>query len=786
MSQNMKLEVILSAINKATAPLKAITKGSSETAKALKAARDNLKALNAQQNDINGFRKLDKDIAISNNALKGATEHIKRLKLEMSATEKPTAAMTRAFNKAVTEAGKLKQQHGDLLVKQQQLRTSLQTAGMDTKKLAEHQRTLKTNLASATDQVNRQTEALKKQNDIANRMQAAKQARDQALQRRNAIAGAGASTMAAGVAMGAPVLKTVKDYAEFETAMLGVAKQVNGARDANGAYTQTYYEMSAAIKDMSERLPLTAIEIAQLVEGAARMGIQGKENLLTFTEQAAIMAAAFDLPTDQIAEDMGMISGLFKIPIKDISEFGDSINYIDDNAQSKVGDIINVLKRIAGTTQMVGMSYKDAAALGSTFLSLGSGEEVAATATNAMIGQLANAPILSSSARYADGLKMLGLEAVKLQKAMNSDATGTILDVLDRIKALPKDKQLEAATRLFGKEYGDDASKLAQNVEEYRRQLELTKDAQAKGSMGRESAAQLKSLNAQYDMAANSLSNISTELGQQLKPALVDVIVMIKDMAASIRDWVKEHPVLTGYLLKAAAALSIITIGVGGLLLAIAGIMGPIIALRFGLSFLGINGGILIPILRGVGTAVMFIGRMLLLNPIGLAVTAIATAAFLIYKYWDPIKTFFSNLWDSVTNKFKIVVETFKSVWAPLTDWFGNLWKGITNKIANFIKWHIDKILLISDLLGFDIGNNSGIAIAGAGDGISGSIVKSAYPLKPHKVTNAQAITHAPVINVHAAPGMNEKQVADAVAKELEKSNHTAAARNRSLLRDRE
>lgn len=759
MSQNLKLEVLLSAINKATAPLKQITKGSTETAKALKAARDNLRALNDQQKNIDGFRKLDKDIAISNNSLKAATERIKQLKLEMAAVDNPTRAMTREFNKAVTEAGKLKQQHTELITKQQQLRSKLHGSGMDTKNLAEHQRTLKTNMANATEQINKQTAALKQQSDIASRMNAAKRVRDESLSRRNAIAGAGAATMGAGVAMGAPVLKVVKDYAAFETAMLGVARQMNEARDASGNLTPAYYAMGDAIKNMSERLPLTAIEIAQLVEGAARMGIQGKQNLLTFTEQAAIMAAAFDLPTDQIAEDMGMIAGLYKIPIKNIHEFGDAVNWLDDNAQSKGGDIIDVMKRIAGTATTAGMNFKQAAALGSTFLSLGSTAEIAATASNAMINRLGNAPILSSSARYAGGLKMLGLEAAKLQKAMNSDATGTILDVLDRIKALPKDKQLEAATRLFGVEYGDDAAKLAQNLEEYRRQLKLTQDVRAAGSMNRESSARNASLDAQTKMSIEAITNSNSEIGGLLKPALVDILGLIKDIATGLRNWVKEHPVLTGFIVKTIAAIAILSIGIGGLLLTIAGIMGPFIAMRFVLSAIGIKGGLLIPILRGVGSAIMFIGRMLLMNPIGLLVTAIAVSAFLIYKYWGPIKDWFSNLWDGITKRFNAFIAPIKKALAEVKDFFnGTGANTLATAGANNSKTQFNNDLLI----------------------------KQKPPIKPRGSSSVQHITNAPVIHVHPTPGMNEEQLGKAVAAEISKNNNAAAARSRSTLRDRE
>jgi TP901 family phage tail tape measure protein len=76
-------------------------------------------------------------------------------------------------------------------------------------------------------------------------------------------------------------------------------------------------------------------DIAALVEGGARMGIQGKADLLEFARVAALASTAFDLPADQLAEDMGKIANVYKIPIKDIQKLGDTINYLDDNAQSK-------------------------------------------------------------------------------------------------------------------------------------------------------------------------------------------------------------------------------------------------------------------------------------------------------------------------------------------------------------------------------------------------------------------------------------------------------------------
>jgi phage-related tail protein len=45
-----------------------------------------------------------------------------------------------------------------------------------------------------------------------------------------------------------------------------------------------------------------------------------------------------------------------------------------------------------------------------------------------------------------------------------------------------------------------------------------------------------------------------------------------------------------------------------------------------------------------VGQAALWLGRALFMNPIGLAITGIAVGAILIYRYWTPIKQFFSTL----------------------------------------------------------------------------------------------------------------------------------------------
>lgn len=658
MADNLILKVTLSALDKAAAPLRRIQGGAIGAGRELKAARDRLKELNAQQRDVSAWRAQFSAAQDTERALGAARARVQALSREMANTTVPTRQMTRDLRGAIREATALKRQHGENQVQLQGLRSKLAAAGIDTRKLGSAERDLRGQISATTRAIGQQEERLKRITTQQKRLAAARGQYDASQALAGSMAGVGAGSAAAGAALGAPVLGVAKTYIAFEDAMLGVAKQVDGARDDSGQLTKTYYEMGDALKAMSERIPMASTELAALVEGGARMGIQGKDELLKFAGVAANAATAFELPAEQIGEDLARIANLYKLPIKNIDQLGDAINYLDDNAQSKGGDIIDVLQRAAGATATAGMSFKDAAALGSTFLSLGATAETAGTATNAMIRELSNASIQPK--RFKDGLKALGLEAKKVQADMSRDATGTILKVLDALNKLPKEQQSTVTTQLFLKEHGKDAAKLAANVGEYRRQLALANSEKAKGSMQREADIRAESLSARLQMAQNRAFNLSATLGDTLRPSIIRLIEGFNRILERVTTWVKANPELAFTILKVVAGLAGLATVFGTLTLGIASLLGPFAMFRYAMMLAGIKGGGLASVLLNlgrtvlpiVGQAILWIGRALVMNPIGLAITAIAVAALLIYKYWDPIKAYVMSLWAEIKAGF--------------------------------------------------------------------------------------------------------------------------------------
>ncbi len=878
--RNLQLLVKFAALDKFSAPVRQMLQGSRAAGNEVKTLRDKIKQLNDQSSKIDGFRRLSGQTAVVRNQLQQAQQRVRALALEMRNTDKPSAALTRNFERAKKEAGGLKYQLGEMQQRLQRNREALNNAGVSTNKLGEHQRRLRTELASTNQQLDEQKTKLAAAAQLAARQRAARADYDRGLAQRDRLAGASATAGVAGAAAAVPVIAAVRAYSTLEDAMLGVAKQVAGARDDAGNLTPVYYEMREEILRIARDTPMATTEIAALTEGAARMGIQGRENLLNFTRTAAMSATAFELPAEQISEDMGKIAGLYKIPIANIEELGDAINWLDDNAQSKGGDIINVMQRMGGVADK--LSYRQAAALGSTFLSLGAAAEVAASASSAMVRELSIATMQGK--RFQAGMDAIGMRSEDIERAMSVDAMGTIQDVLEAVKQLPAEDQMRVTTQLFGKEYGDDAAKLANNMDELRRQIDLVNSAESRGSMAREASAKNAALSSQQVMAANRMSEAWARAGETMRPTLMQLSTAFANVLDRVNSWMQANPRLTSAIMHGVAAFSGLLLVFAGITAAMAAMMGPMLMVRYGFALLAARGltlstvganmaNVLFKGLGVVGNALLWLGRLASAHPIAAFVTALALGALYVWRNWDTIGPKFhaiknsviaaiSAAWDAIQARTSAAVQWVQARLQGIVGWLAGLRNSMVQAGADIINGLITGVTSRLDALRSTIVNAASSAAAwfrqkldirspsrvfqlmgrqslqgyeqglvaqqGSTAGIVGSIVDrllGAFPMvrrliamggaalpalataampqidmRPPLLASAPAMaaqmagmaagggySAAPItIHIHAAPGQSEQQLAQLVAREVEKLQRQAAARARGRMADRD
>lgn len=147
----------------------------------------------------------------------------------------------------------------------------------------------------------------------------------------------------------------------------------------------------------------------------------------------------------------------------------------------------------------------------------------------------------------------------------------------------------------------------------------------------------------------------------------------------------KFAPLITGLTRVGSGLLTVLRYS-GLFLRGIAMAFGaPLMMAARGVLMLGkVLGGTLLFGLKLAGQAVLWLGRALLMNPIGLLVTGIALSAYLIYRYWEPIKGFFGGLWAEIKAGFSggltgilgllanfSPVELFYRAFAGVLSYFG-------------------------------------------------------------------------------------------------------------------
>ncbi|MEI7230073.1 phage tail tape measure protein [Pectobacterium carotovorum] len=246
---------------------------------------------------------------------------------------------------------------------------------------------------------------------------------------------------------------------------------------------------------------------------------------------------------------------------------------------------------------------------------------------------------------------------------------------------------------------------MKQNWQSYQANQQRMNSPAATQTLGLDFARQNDTLTGRWNQMTTSVMNIALNVGEALVPVLVslsDILIPILDQLVT---WTAANPELVRGIVMAVAGFFAFRMALSGAKLGITTLLSPLLSVwegilqvqrgwqlfNAGLRTTGVLqgiGGILSRLVGGVGA----FGRILLMNPIGLAVTAIVGAVYLIYRYWEPISAFFKNLWSQVSQAFNAGWEALSNavsggvagIAALLLDWspFGVLYSIFANTVS--------------------------------------------------------------------------------------------------------
>lgn len=516
------------------------------------------------------------------------------------------------------------------------------------------------------------------------------------------------------VALGASVAAPIKMAIDFESAMADVKKVVDfdSKEELQG--------FSAEIRKLSQTIPLLPTELAKITASGGQLGI-AKKDLMGFTTLVAKISTAFDMSAEQAGDTMATIMNVYGLGLHQMQALGDSMNHISDNSAAKAKDIAQVLSRIGGTARVMGLSADNAAALASAFLAMGKAPEVAGTAINSLFTKLL-APEKQTQ-EFKNALQEIGMSAEELKEVIQNNPQKGIQHFLQTLSKVDKANQMGVLTDLFGAQFGDDLALLVSGLENYKKSVALVNDQGKIGSMDREFNSRAATTANTLTLLKSSLINLGITIGSVLLPPLNAAINVFNPIANALATLAERFPLVSKVIVGGAAGFAILVISgsalaflwnvlhlqtlklIGGffalngkIAATIAWIKAKNIALalanaRLLLTTLATKGyavatlgltkalGFSALAIKGVGVALSFIGRAMLLNPIGLIITAIALGAVMLIKYWTPIKDFFLKISDAIKNIFSNITTYFKGLFI---QWI-TMFNGVFEKIGSVV-----------------------------------------------------------------------------------------------------
>ncbi|WP_410467839.1 phage tail tape measure protein [Salmonella enterica] len=658
MSNNLRLEVLLKAVDQATRPLKSIQTASKTLSGDIRNTQKGLRDLNGQASKIDGFRKASAQLAVTGQALDKAKREAGELAAQFKNTTSPTRAQAQALEAAKRAASELQMKYNSLRTSVQRQRSELMQAGINTRTLSADERRLKTSISETTVQLNRQREALARVSAQQAKLSRVKERYKSGKELAGNMAAAGAAGVGiatAGTMAGVKLLMPGYDFAQKNSelqAVLGVEKQSPEMQALRKQARQLGDNTAASADDAA------SAQIIIAKGGGDAAAIQATTpvtlnmalaNRRTMEENAALlmgMKSAFQLSNDKVAHIGDVLSTVMNKTAADFDGLSDALTYAAPVAK-------NAGVSIEQTAAMVGALH-DAKITGS----------MAGTGSRAILSRL-QAP----TGKAFEAIKELGVKT--------SDSKGNTRPIFSILKEMQRSfeknnlgtsQRGEYMKTIFGEEASSAAAVLMEAASSGKLDR-LTAAFKASDGKTEELVKVMQdNLGGDFKEFQSAYEAVGTDLFDQQEDSLRKLTKTATQYVLKLDDWIQKNKGLATTIgIIAGGALALIGI-IGGIglvawpvvmginaIIAAAGVMGTVFT---------VAGSAIVTALGAITWPILAVGA------------AIVAGALLIRKYWEPISAFFSGVIEGIMSAFAPVGEMFAPL-APIFDGLGEKLRGV-------------------------------------------------------------------------------------------------------------
>lgn len=650
MSNNLKLQVLLKAVDQATRPFKTIQTASKSLSADIRDTQKHFKKLNHQTSRIEGFRKTNAQLAVTGQELKRAKEEARALAIQFRNTEQPTRAQAQAMEAARKNAAALQLKHNSLRQAVQRQRQELSQAGINTRTLAADERRLKTAISETTAQLNRQREALARVSAQQAKLNAVKQRYQTGKELASNVAGfaaTGVGMATTGVLAEAALLKSGYEFSLQNSTLQGVL----GLENDDPALT----ELKRQARQIGDNTAASAGDAAAAQIIIAKAG-GDKDAIIATTPTTLNMSLANTRSMEENATLLMSTKSAFGLANQQVAHLGDVISATLNKTASNFDGLRDALTYVAPVAKNAGVSLEQTAAMVGALADSGITASMAGTGSRAVLTRL-QAP----TGKAYDAIQELGVKTADRRGNMRP-----VFKILQEMQRSFEKNKLGSAQRaeymktIFGEEAASAAAVLVADAANGKLEQLTQTFVRSDGSTERLVNVQQDNLGGDFKQFQSAYEAVGNDLFEQQESTLRRLTQTVTQYVLKLDLWIQKNPKLAKNLLQITSA----AIGLVGVMGAIGLAAWPVIQ--------GIN--TVIAVAASLGTAFSLASSTIMAAvggltwPITAAVAVIIAGALLIRKYWQPISSFFSGVVEGLIAAFAPIAKLFAPL-KPVFDW---------------------------------------------------------------------------------------------------------------------
>lgn len=443
---------------------------------------------------------------------------------------------------------------------------------------------------------------------------------------------------------------SVKTSSEFDA-------QMSKVQAISGATGSEMDILRAKAKEMGANTKFSASESAEALKFMGMAGWEAQQMIEGLPGVINLAAAS--------GEELGLVSDIvtdslsgFGLQAEDAAHFADILATTATSSNTNVGLMGETFKYVAPLAGALGYDVEDVAVATGLMANAGIKGSQAGTSLRSALTRLA-----SPTKEVDRGMELLGLSIEDVQGLSLDETLWTFRNAF---AGLDETQQAQAASLIFGKNAMSGMLAIINaSDEEYNKLSDAIYNAS--GSAEEMAGIMEDNLKGSITSMKSALEGLQIVIGERLEAA-------IRKIVDKITEWARAFNELDPGTQDLIVNIGLIVAAIGPALLAIGKMMDTFKKM----------GKTIETLKKGLST----LGTLLKTNPWIFVVAGLIAAAVLIYKHWDEIKEYLTQLWDSIKEvaqglwdgiieTLETVIEGIKQAWENTKEFFINLWDSI-------------------------------------------------------------------------------------------------------------